>query len=1435
MSLFWAALSFVEYQLWNSRIRQESSETVRDEVIRLQRVMEHQILGGNWSAAEQALTWLAVKPPFSVLAALDEDGTVLLATRLAWKGQNGNKVLPGFVAHDVRSVLENGAPMVRYTGDGRHIVAYAPLSLAGESGSLRSLRKGIIFVNYDMRYEQASFWADLLQRSAVFAAASLLLAAALFVLLRKLVVQPLYRLAETAQRIEAGELGSGAMLAGEGELAQLGRAFDRMSLTLAQNMRQIQDREQNLAITLRSIGDAVIATDRGGRIQRINKVGEQLTGWTEQEALGRKIDDVFHIINAKTREPAEDPVTRVLENGHILGLANHTVLVARDGQEYQIADSVAPIRDEQGSVRGVVLVFRDVTEEYHTREALEFKQYSIDHTGDAIMWINPEGHLVDINQGACRMLGYGRDELLAMKISDLYSGDEREPWPNTWSAVREDSHSKEETVYQGKNGKIIPVEVAYSYLTYDEDEFICAIARDLTDQKKVERALREESLRNALLLKTASDGIHVLDAYGNVLQASDAFCRMLGYSPEEIVRLNVRDWDGKWTQQELQEKIRELLDKADVFETLHRRKDGSMFEVEICATGVKFGNQRLLYCSARDISQRKAVERALRESKERLKLAYQGADLGTWHWDIGTGQLVFDDRWAEFLGFEAHEAEHHIFTWKKLIHPDDWTQVMDALNAHIAGVTPTFETEHRLRTKFGEWIWILDKGRVLEWDAAGKPLRAAGTHLDITARRHAEMALRESESRFRELSDAAPVLIWMSDSENGRHYFNRGWLEFTGRTISQEISSGWMEGIHPDDRGPYLRAYRKAFEAQQTFRTEYRLRRYDGEFRWLSDSGKPRFDGQDRFLGFIGSCIDITEMKQAELELRLAASTFEVNEAIIITNAIGVIQRVNNAYCKLTGFSRDEVIGQGPDIMKSDRHDEAFYRTIWRTLIRDGFWQGEIWSRRKSGEICPHWLSITAVKNDLGKTTHYVGAFIDISMQKEAERQIRQLAYYDTLTGLPNRRLFYDRLNQALTYAARWGQYGGLLFIDLDHFKILNDTLGHDIGDELLIQVANVLTSAVREEDTVARLGGDEFVIVLECLGDDKPVATLSAEQVAQKLIGTLKKPFRLAGQEHHVTLSIGAVLFRDDTERPETLLKRADAAMYEAKAAGRNTACFFDPQMEASMEARVALLGELRKARASNQLQLYCQPLVNVERKLSGGEILLRWNHPTRGWIAPSEFIPLAEESGLIAEIGNWVLNAACERISQWEREGLLSPDFSLAVNISPRQFRQPNFSAVVRGIVQRVSVAPQRLKLEITEGMLISKLDDIIRTLDTLREAGLRFSLDDFGTGYSSLSYLQRLPLDQLKIDRSFVCDAHENTNDAVIVETIIAMGHHMGLEVVAEGVETEAQFEFLKARGCQSFQGYLFGRPMDLNDFERCLRDVAGCVTRSQLSLV
>ncbi|WP_415903484.1 EAL domain-containing protein [Neptuniibacter sp. QD29_5] len=558
---------------------------------------------------------------------------------------------------------------------------------------------------------------------------------------------------------------------------------------------------------------------------------------------------------------------------------------------------------------------------------------------------------------------------------------------------------------------------------------------------------------------------------------------------------------------------------------------------------------------------------------------------------------------------------------------------------------------------------------------------------------------------------------------------------------------------------------------------------------------------------------DITKLKEAEHQLRIAATAFESQEGMIITDQNKVILRVNKAFSRVTGYSAEEAIGQTPALLQSGQHTKRFYDQMNESLSTKKYWQGEIWNKRKSGEIYPEYLTITAVESDDCKVINYVGAFTDITKIKESEAQIHQYAYFDTLTDLPNRQSLMDNLSTILKRAGRTKKQGALLFLDLDNFKSVNDTHGHSTGDLLLKKVANRLKGAVRETDIVARLGGDEFIIVLEDVGEDEKTVILNVKEVIDNITSLLKQSIILDQFEYHASCSIGVTPFQGG-ESAEEVMQRGDMAMYQAKWSGKNTCRFYDPEILVPQFHMAELELELRNALPKYQFVLYYQPQFNTEH-LTGAEVLLRWQHPERGLISPEEFIPIAEETGLIVPIGWWIMESACQQLVEWSKSESTS-NLQLAVNVSARQFSQISFVEQTISILEHTKIDPNLLKLELTESVLLSDVNEIVTKMNKLRKFGIRFSLDDFGTGYSSLSNLKKLPIEQLKIDQSFVRDITTDPDDAEIVQTIIAMAYNLGLDVIAEGVETIDQREFLELSNCLNFQGYLFGKPLPIEIF-------------------
>jgi diguanylate cyclase (GGDEF)-like protein/PAS domain S-box-containing protein len=720
-------------------------------------------------------------------------------------------------------------------------------------------------------------------------------------------------------------------------------------------------------------------------------------------------------------------------------------------------------------------------------------------------------------------------------------------------------------------------------------------------------------------------------------------------------------------------------------------------------------------------------------------------------------------------------------------------------------------------------------GRNAEWliASAGSGLAvllALLTWLMMTGRMRAQRLagkmtkeLRASEEKFRAIADCTVNWeVWWGPDGKPR-WINPSVYDYLGYSVDECMAMPDLARalIHPEDQARVLPALHKGQQGERGDDLEFRCVRKDGSVIWLSVSWVPINDAKGGFIGFRTSGRDITERKQVEAELRIAAIAFDSLAPMMVTDAHTRILRVNPAFTRCTGFAAAEIVGLTPRVLNAGRHDVGFFRQMWTSIRETGGWQGEIWDRRKNGEIYPKWLTISAVAGEDGAVSHYVSTHQDITERKIAEDKIRELAFFDALTHLPNRRLLLDRLAQATIASARSNACGAALFIDLDHFKTLNDTLGHDHGDLLLQQVAQRLAACVLDSDTVARVGGDEFVVVLGNLSVHRHEAARQTEVLGERILAVLGAPYTLGDIAYRSTASIGATVFCGQQVSTDELLKQADLAMYKSKERGRNAICFFDPDMQTAVLTRASLEAALRAAIDENQFVLHYQ--AQVERgRTTGVEALVRWQHPQRGLVAPAEFIALAEETGLIVALGNRVLEAACAQLARWAGHPALA-HLTMAVNVSAQQLRDPDFVGRVLATLAATRARPERLKLELTESVLVDNMQDTIGKMDALKARGVEFALDDFGVGYSSLSYLKLLPLDQLKIDRSFVRDVLDDPNDAAIARTIVALAQSLGLGVIAEGVENAAQRDFLAAAGCHAYQGFYFCRPLPAAAFE------------------
>jgi len=743
--------------------------------------------------------------------------------------------------------------------------------------------------------------------------------------------------------------------------------------------------------------------------------------------------------------------------------------------------------------------------------------------------------------------------------------------------------------------------------------------------------------------------------------------------------------------------------------------------------------------------------------------------------------------------------------WVDLICPEERRTHRRAVKQAVAEMRP-YALEYRIVDATGTERWVAENGQP-QAGVAGM-VWVDGIIADISQRKHHEMRIEALLTEQSAILDNVMFGVMfvrhrriVSVNRRCEELFGYGHGGMTGSSTAIVFPTRY------DFEEAGERQY-PALGAGGDFSEERHYRRQDGSLFWALVSGcalDPLRPGE----GSIWVYADITARKEAEEKLRLSATVLEhIADAVMVVDVEGVIVAVNPAFTQITGYAEAEAVGRHSSLTRSERHDEAFYQTMWDELIASGFWRGELWRRRKNGEIFLEWLTISAVRDTHALTTHYVGVSRDITEVKQAQEKLDHLAHHDPLTALPNRLLFHDRLQHALLRAARSAEKLAILFIDLDRFKNVNDTLGHHIGDELLQQVAAQLAARLREGDTLARLGGDEFIVLLENVDGQ-----YGASQVAEKLVAMFEQPFLVAGHELFVTCSVGVSLYPDDAQDLNMLVRNADVAMYQAKARGRNGYRFYAPSMTGEGIERLRLETFLRRSIEKNEIFLNYQPQVEIDTgRLIGVEALVRWNHPELGLIAPARFIPLAEDSGYINQLGKWVLDEACRQMMRWQAQGLHVP--KMAVNLSVKQFERGSMAGVVADILRETGLEPQRLQLEVTESVIMNT-GDALGYINDLHAIGVGLAIDDFGTGYSSLAYLKQLPVQTLKIDRSFIKDISGDANDEAIAIAIIQLGKSMQLSVIAEGVETQEQAAFLLRHGCRLAQGYFYSRPVLAQD--------------------
>jgi diguanylate cyclase (GGDEF)-like protein/PAS domain S-box-containing protein len=1195
------------------------------------------------------------------------------------------------------------------------------------------------------------------------------------------------------------------------------------------------DSRRFLAEVVESCEEAIITSAPSGEILTWNYGAECIYGYTAREAVGMPFST---IIAPERRARAELLIGQLLAGAP--RLQDDGLALCKDGRKVRVNVTTWPIRNSVGKVTAVCTIIRDISSRYEAEKTRALLASIIESSNDAVHAVGLDGTVVSWNRGAEALFGYTSDEIIGKSIGIIAPAGRDQEVPSFMSVIANGGGiAPFDTFLRGKDGRNIDVSLSISPIRNEDGEVVgaAAIARDIRPRRHAEQAFEEAEKKYRDIFENAMEGICQVSPEGKMLTANLAMARMLGYnSSSELITLAgslaLDVWGNPEERTKYVQHIRER-GYARGYECQFKRKDGTPIWVSINDRRVCDAGGQLLYLEGfmEDITERKRAEEALHESLVFLRESQKVGALGSYALNVRTGLWTSSDVLDEIFGIDK-EYERTVTGWLALIHPEDRAIMADYFAEEVAGKCQAFNKEYRIirRTDQAE-RWVHGIGG-LEFNATGQPVKMHGIIQDITKRKLSDLQLLASEERYRATFQMNLDSIDICQLEDGKFIdVNDAFLKVTGFKREEVIGHTAQEiGIwaNPADRLKLIDELREKAVCMN-FETQYRTR--EGELRWgLLSVSQINIGG----IPFILSITrDITDAKAAADRLAAAQDALRISEEryrtafqtsidAINLNRIedGKYIDCNHAFLSILGYERDEVIGRTSEelgVWANPRDRQTMAEML---LCNSSFAGHEFQFRKKNGQV--FWGEMSASKLALDGVPSVLSVTRDISSAKAAAEEIRILGFYDALTGLPNRRQLSERLRQALAAGARRRRKQALLFIDLDDFKNLNDTLGHQMGDLLLQEVARRLVASIREADVVCRLGGDEFIVLLEDLSEVAEEAAAQARAVGEKILAAIDQPYLLDGRECHSSASIGIAVSAEWPDNANEFLQQADLAMYQAKAAGRSTMRFFSPALQTAVNNRAALEDDLRQGIKTKQFLLYYQPQVEFGR-LTGVEALIRWQHPRRGLVLPDEFIPLAEESRLILPLGDWVLQTACAQIAAWAGNKQTG-DLALAVNISALLFRQPEFVKKVLTVIDKAGANPKRLQLEITESILVENFSEAVSKITELRSHGVSFSLDDFGTGYSSLTYLKRLPLDHLKIDRSFVRDMLADATSGAIAQTIISLGRAMDLSVIAEGVETEEQRGFLAGLGCHSYQGFLFSQPLPLDQFEIFLGEFA-----------
>lgn len=825
---------------------------------------------------------------------------------------------------------------------------------------------------------------------------------------------------------------------------------------------------------------------------------------------------------------------------------------------------------------------------------------------------------------------------------------------------------------------------------------------------------------------------------------------------------------------------------------------------------------RHLHGTLQDITDAKLLALQLQASQERLQLVVEATSDGFWDWDIQRQYVYRSPRYYEVTGYPANEDTHDFAFFARMIYPADRENAERHIDAHRRGEIGSLDFTFRLVTKNGDIRWMRVLGRAVNRDGNGVATRLIGSLSDITEHKRAEQTLQEREQQLARVLEGSDQGYWEWDLQTNKFVVSPRWETMLGYQPGEMNvrPDNWATLVPDDDLAISRESIERHFRGESpSHEVEIRCRTKAGGWRWILSRGRiVTWDEQGHPLMMSGTHTDITERKILEQAQKEAAVVFDSSyEGIMVVNPDNIITKVNAAFSRITGYSAAEAIGQPTRLLSSRQHDEVFYQAMWHSVHEHDFWRGEIWNKRKNGEVYAELLSISTVRNAQGELLHYIGLFSDITQLKAHEFELDRVAHYDPLTGVPNRRLLSDRLHQAIVRSLRHHKSCAICFLDLDNFKSINDRYGHEIGDHLLIGVTRNLLKVLRNDDTLSRIGGDEFVILLADI--------TSAEDctlVLDRLLAAISEAVNTNGVQITISASIGVTLYPEDNEDPDTLLRHADQAMYQAKEAGKNRYQLFDQESDHKAQTHRKYLETMHQSLLNQEFVLFYQPKVDLnDGRVIGVEALIRWQHPELGLLAPAEFLPHLHGSHLETTFGEWVLGAAMAQAAAWHSAGLL---MTVSVNVSANHLLQPGFFAHLQtALACHGGVKPEYFELEVLESAAIADMEQAIGILLDCRQLGIHFALDDFGTGYSSLTYLRKLPIDTLKIDQSFVRDMLTDSDDLGIVEGVIQLANVFHRQVIAEGVETMAHGKKLRTLGCHLVQGYGIARPMPASRIE------------------